>query len=194
MTGLSLFAVSALAPFFWGVPTEAPALAAAAAAEPVVAAVSTVTVNAGATAAAGTTDEQQFVDLINQERRSRGLAPLTIDSTLSATARDYSRSMSDLSFFSHESPVSGMRTPMDRYMSTCRRLGSGRDARPQYLLVGENIFYCSKPGVDRGHRAFMESEGHRRNILDARYEAVGIGTYTNARGEYFVTELFMKRR
>ena len=191
MTGLSLFAVSALAPFFWGVPTEAPAaLAAAAAAEPVVAAISTAAVNAGA----ARNDEAQFVELINQERRSRGLAPLTIDATLSATARDYSRSMSELGFFSHESPVSGMRTPMDRYMSTARRENGGRSVRPQYLLVGENIFYCSQPGVARGHRAFMESEGHRRNILDGRYEAVGIGTFTNARGEYFVTELFMKRR
>ena len=194
MTGLSLLAVSALAPFFWGVPTEAPTTiaatattAVAAAAEPVVAAISTVAVDA-------VSDEQRFLALINQERRTRGLAPLSYDPTLAATAREYSRTMSERGFFSHESPVNGMRTPMDRYLSTARRQNGGRDIRPQYLLVGENIFYCSMTGVDRGHRAFMESEGHRRNILDARYEAAGIGTYTNERGEYFVTELFMKRR
>ncbi len=174
---LSLFAAAALAPFFWNVPAGTETISAA----PV-----------AAVATAMAFDEQRFMMLANKERVAQGLPELKLDPTLVATARAHSREMGQKNYFAHESPTPGRRSPMQRYLSTCREMGNNR--RPQQLVVGENIFYCSATGVERGHRAFMNSEHHRENILDSRYEAVGIGTYTNGKGEYWVTQVFLKRR
>lgn len=132
-------------------------------------------------------DEQKFLTLVNQERQGRGLSALALDPLLCEVARAHSREMAAKRYFAHESPTPGQRTPMERYLSAFART-------PQYLLVGENLFYCSVAGVERGHKSLLASQKHRQNLLDERYEAVGIGTYTNADGEYWVTQMFLKRR
>ena len=139
-------------------------------------------------------DEHKFLELVNQERKAKGLTPLTFDAELLITARAHAKEMAEQDYFAHESPTRGLRTPMQRYMRTCEQNGNAVEVGREYLLVGENIFYSSSKGVARGHRAFMNSEGHRKNLLDERYEAVGIGTYTNEAGEYWVTQMFLKRR
>ena len=141
------------------------------------------------TGIAPTADEQRSLELVNRERQRQGLAVLNFDPTLCAAARAHSREMAEQGYFSHVSPTSSLATPMQRYLSA----HGGRE-RPEYLLVGENIFYCSKPDTERSHQAFMESEGHRKNLLDPRYETGGIGIYIHERGEYFVTQMFLKRR
>ena len=82
---------------------------------------------------------------------------------------------------------------MDRYLIGMKALGMNS---PDYLLVGENIFYCSifnnVYNADYGHRALMDSPGHRANILDPRFTKVGLGIYHNARGEFWVTQMFTK--
>lgn len=136
---------------------------------------------------APTADERKFLLLVNEERRARGIAPLAYNAGLRDVARTHSREMAAKRYFAHESPTPGLRTPMDRYLRSLSR-------QPQYLLVGENLFYSSATGVERGHKALMDSPGHRRNLLDPRYDAIGVGTYVNADGEYWVTQMFMKRR
>ena len=127
------------------------------------------------------------MQLINREREARGLRPLALDPELSEVARAHSREMAAKGYFAHESPTPGLRTPMERYRSAF-------PGTPQYLAVAENIFYSSVVSAERGHKALMGSPGHRKNILDGRFEAVGIGTYTNPAGEYWVTQMFLKRR
>lgn len=138
-------------------------------------------------------DEEEFVTRINAERTSRGLNSLTVDTFLVQTARAHSREMCDLNYFSHHSPTSGQASPMDRYLTGMKALGMNS---PDYLLVGENIFYCSifnnVYNADYGHRALMDSPGHRANILDPRFTKVGLGIYHNARGEFWVTQMFTK--
>ncbi len=140
-----------------------------------------------------TEDEQEFVTRINAERTSRGLNALTVDPLLVETARAHSREMCDLNYFNHHSPTSGLTSPMDRYLKSRKDTGAGD---PDYLLVGENIFYCSifnsVYNADYGHRALMASPGHRANILDARFTKIGLGVYHNARGEFWVTQMFTK--
>lgn len=138
-------------------------------------------------------DEQEFITRINAERTSRGLNALAVDSFLVQTARAHSREMCDLNYFSHHSPTSGLTSPMDRYLVGLKALGTNS---PDYLLVGENIFYCSifsnVYNAEYGHRALMDSPGHRANILDPRFTKVGLGVYHNARGEFWVTQMFTK--
>lgn len=132
-------------------------------------------------------DEAQFAARVNAERQRNALPELVLDPILVAVARGHSREMATRGYFAHESPDEHLRTPMRRYLAAV-------GGQPEYLLVGENIFYCSVVGVERGHAALMNSPEHRRNILDPRYAAVGIGTYTNEAGEYWVTQVFLKRR
>ena len=140
-------------------------------------------------------EEEAFVALINAERSERGLSLLAADPMLTATARAHSEEMCSLDYFDHHSPTPGLSSPMDRYLASAKQLGQ---SQPEYLLVGENIFYCSVYNdiynVDYAHRAFMESPGHRANILEPRFLKVGIGIYRNAKGEFWVTEMFSRDR
>jgi len=133
-----------------------------------------------------TQEELRFVDLVNKERANRGLSQLTIDPLLVEVARKHSREMGDKRYFSHISPTSGMKTPMDRYLAAAGE-------RPSWALVGENLFYCSIVDVERGHFALMNSDGHRANILESRYERIGVGAYVNPKGEFYVTQTFLAK-
>ncbi len=129
--------------------------------------------------------EQRFVDLINHERMSRGLRALRVDSSVANIARQHSLEMCEKDYFSHLSPTKGLTTPLDRYLS-------GIDHRPEWALVGENLFYCSMIDVNRGHSCLMDSVDHRDNILNSRYEKVGVGIYVlPTTGEFWVTQLFL---
>lgn len=131
-----------------------------------------------------TDDEQRFVDLLNRERVQRGLRQLTIDTNLIQIARGHSKEMADKNYFDHVSPSPGMRTALDRYLITLKH-------RPTWALVGENLFYCSIVDVNRGHTCFMESRSHRENILNPKFDRIGVGVYKSESGEFWVTEMFL---
>jgi len=131
-----------------------------------------------------TSDEQRFLELVNQERAQRHLRELTVNPTLIQVARGHSREMADKDYFDHESPTAGYRTPMDRYLKAMPK-------RPAYACVGENLYYCSVVDIERGHQALMNSPGHRANILFPRFRQAGIGIYKSSRGEFWVTEMFL---
>jgi uncharacterized protein YkwD len=133
-----------------------------------------------------TADEMRYLELTNKERAARGLSQLVIDPLLVEVGRAHSREMSDKAYFSHTSPTTALKTPLDRYLAA-------EPHRPSWALVGENLFYCSIVDVERGHGAFMNSKGHRANILEPRYERMGVGIYVNPRGEFYVTEMFLSK-
>jgi uncharacterized protein YkwD len=137
--------------------------------------------------------EAEFVALVNKERTSRGLNALTVDPTLIKVARGHSEEMCRLNYFDHHSPTAGIVTPMDRYMKALHETGG---STPEYVLVGENIYYCSifndQYNVAYGHQSLMNSPGHRANILEPRFVKIGVGTYRDAKGEFWVTEEFLR--
>lgn len=133
-----------------------------------------------------TQQEMKYLELTNKERVARGLAPLVPDPLLVQVGRQHRREMAEKSYFSHTSPIEKLKTPMDRYLAMETR-------RPSWALVGENLFYCSIVDVERGHSAFMNSEGHRENILQSRYERMGVGIYVTPKGEFYVTEMFLAK-
>jgi uncharacterized protein YkwD len=137
--------------------------------------------------------EQQFIDRINTERTSRHLNALVPDLRLTKTARGHSQEMCDRDYFDHQSPTAGITTPMDRYL---RALSADSVTPAGSLMVGENIYYCSQfdstYNVDYAHKALMNSPGHRANILEPRYTKIGVGIYQNSKGEFWVTEMFLR--
>ena len=106
--------------------------------------------------------EQQVVTLVNAERAKYGLAALTLDETLCGYARVKSQDMHDQGYFSHTSPTYGSPFDMMRLFGV------------SYRSAGENnsMGYSTPEAVVA---AWMNSEGHRANILSANYTTLGVG-------------------
>lgn len=122
--------------------------------------------------------EQKMVNLLNQDRKNNGLAPLTLDPELCRIARIKSADMRDNHYFAHESPTYG------RVGEMLKRFGYS------YSAAGENIAHHAN--VDKAQAAFMSSTGHRRNILSTAWTKVGIGIVTDANGFIYATQIFVK--
>jgi len=132
-------------------------------------------------------EEQRCVELVNAERWARGLPLLQPDPLLASIAREHSRDMAEHNYFDHYSNIPGKRTAGDRFISAYGRC-------PRWACIGENLFYCSIVDVNRGHTAFMGSPSHRDNILSAKYEKIGVGTYKDSSGQFWVTQMFASVR
>lgn len=122
--------------------------------------------------------QNQVVQLVNQERTSRGLKALAVDSALTKTATLKSQDMAKLGYFDHNSPTYG--SPFDMM----KQFGI------TYRAAGENIAYgqTSPAQVMQG---WMNSEGHRANILSTSYTKIGVGIAQNAAGRYYWTQQFI---
>lgn len=131
-----------------------------------------------------TANEQQFVDLVNAERWDRNLRVLSVNPVLVQVAREHSREMYEKNYFDHISPTAELRTPSDRYIKAIGHV-------PTWACIAENLFYCSVVDVNKGHKCLMASPRHRDNILDSRFEQIGVGVYQSPDGRFWVTELFL---
>lgn len=120
--------------------------------------------------------EIQLANLINEERIKNGLAPLKLDLKLSEIARLKSKDMAEKGYFSHTSPTYG--SPFEM-MS---KFGIS------YKYAGENL--ASTWSVTRAHQGFMNSPGHRNNILNPKFTKMGIGIVDGGSG-IIVTEMFI---
>ena len=124
--------------------------------------------------------EARMLELVNQERQKAGVPPLTLYKELRKVARLKSEDMLVNNYFDHYSEK--YRSPFDMM----------RDFGIQYWFAGENIAKASS--VDRAHNSLMNSTGHRDNILNPKYDHVGIGIIKSCDGAYFVTQMFIERR
>jgi uncharacterized YkwD family protein len=119
--------------------------------------------------------EQQVLDLTNQERAKYGVPALKLDVELSKVAREKSRDMQAKGYFDHNSPTYG--SPFDMM----KKFGIS------YRTAGENIA-MGQQSPQEVVNAWMNSEGHRKNILNANYTHIGIGHV--AQGNYW-TQMFI---
>jgi len=160
----------------------APAKAAPAQATPAKAAPAAATPAKTTTAPAltqNTTIEKQIVTLVNQERAKQGLAPLTNNnSQLSNVARTKSKDMADNNYFSHTSPTYG--SPFDMM----KQFGI------TYSAAGENIA-MGQPTAASVMTAWMNSPGHRANILSANFTEIGVGIAKDSSGAIYWTQDFI---
>lgn len=117
--------------------------------------------------------EEQVAALVNEQRAANGLQPLTLSAALSNAARTKSQDMHDNHYFAHESPTYG--SPFEMLKS----FGIS------YRTAGENIAmgYATPEAV---MNAWMNSSGHRANILNASYTQIGIGYVAD--GNYWTQE------
>ena len=122
-----------------------------------------------------TSFEQEVIRLVNEIRAENGLKALTYDWELSRVARYKSQDMKDNKYFSHTSPVYG--TPFQMI----------KNFGISYRSAGENIAkgYSTPQAVVN---SWMNSSGHRANILNANYTHIGVGYV--AGGNYW-TQMFI---
>lgn len=123
--------------------------------------------------------EQQMLNLVNQERTSRGLRALQADLEVTRLARLKSQDMINLGYFAHQSPTYG--SPFDMM----------RSAGVTYRTAGENL--AGAASVERAHNALMNSPGHRANILNPNYTHIGIGAISGGRYGMMFTQMFVGR-
>lgn len=105
--------------------------------------------------------EQQMLVLVNGERAKVGVKPLSSDAKIVAVARAHSKDMFERHYFSHIDPDGN--DPLHRMLN----------GGVSFSIVGENIAYA--PDLSSAHQGLMNSEGHRRNILDPEFHRIGIG-------------------
>lgn len=121
--------------------------------------------------------EKEVVKLTNAERTKAGLSPLQTDDKLMAAAREKSQDMQSNNYFSHTSPTFG--SPFDRM----KALGIA------YKSAGENIAQGQR-SPQEVVQAWMDSPGHRANILNGKFTHIGVG-YVKS-GNYWTQQFITK--
>ena len=124
-----------------------------------------------------TADEQEVFNLINNQRTQNGLSALKSDSEALNVARIKAKDMVDNNYFSHNSPTYG--SPFDMLKSF----------KISYKTAGENI--AGNSSNSGAVNAWMNSSGHRANILNSSYNYTGIGVVSSPKYGKIYVQIFL---
>jgi uncharacterized protein YkwD len=116
---------------------------------------------------------------VNQYRQSQNLAPLVVDPAISAQAKAHSEKMARNSSLSHD----GFNERVNSVSQTI-----------VYRSVAENVGYnmgYAQPEA-MAVKGWIDSPGHQHNLV-GRYDLTGIGVAKSAKGEYFFTQIFIRK-
>lgn len=120
-----------------------------------------------------TEDEKEVFNLINKQRNNNGLSSLKIDDEVQNVARIKAKDMVDNNYFSHNSPIYG--SPFDMLKSF----------KVSYKSAAENI--AGNSTNSGAVNAWMNSSGHKANILNSSYNYTGVAVVkSNRYGKIFV--------
>ena len=122
-------------------------------------------------------DEKEVFDLINKQRTNNGLAALKNDSEVQRVARIKAQDMVDNNYFSHTSPTYG--SPFDMLKSF----------KISYKTAGENI--AGNSSNSSAVTAWMNSSGHKTNILNSNFNYTGIGVVSSPKYGKMYVQLFI---
>ena len=122
-------------------------------------------------------DEKEVLNLINVQRKNNGLSELKIDNEVQRVARIKAQDMNDNNYFAHESPTYG--SPLQKFNSF----------RISYKTAGENI--AGNSSNSGAVTAWMNSPGHKANILNSSYNYTGIGVVNNSRYGKLYVQMFI---
>lgn len=122
-----------------------------------------------------TAQQQEMLGYINAARAQANLNPLTLDSRLCSGTYLKSKDMAVNGYFNHTSPTYGSPFEMMRSMGITYRTAAENIARNSSVLAA--------------HNAFMNSSGHKANILNPAFNRIGLGFYQRG-SDLFVTQWF----
>lgn len=121
---------------------------------------------------------QEVLKLVNAERKKQGLKSLTLSSTLTNIATVKSKDMAVNNYFSHQSPTYGSPFEMLQHFGVT------------YRSAGENIA-AGQRTAQEVMNAWMNSSGHRANILNSSYTELGVGYYAGGSYGHYWTQEFI---
>ena len=124
-----------------------------------------------------TADELETFNLINQQRINNGLSALKIDSEVQRVARIKAQDMVNNNYFDHNSPTYG--TPFNML----------KNFGISYNSAGENI--AGNSSNSAAVTAWMNSSGHRANILNGSYNYTGIGVVSSPKYGKIYVQMFI---
>lgn len=124
--------------------------------------------------------ENQVISLTNQERAKNGLKPLTANWELSRVARYKATDMRDKAYFSHTSPTYGDPFTMIKNFGI------------SFTAAGENIAAGQKTPQEVV-QSWMNSQGHRANILSTTYTEIGVGYAQGGNYGYYWVQQFIRK-
>lgn len=126
-----------------------------------------------------TTDELEVFNLINKQRTKNGLSALKIDSEVQNVARIKAQDMVNNNYFSHTSPTYG--SPFDMLNSF----------KLLYKTAGENI--AGNSSNSAAVTAWMNSSGHKANILNSSFNYTGIGVVKGSKYGKIYVQMFIEK-
>lgn len=126
-----------------------------------------------------TANEQEVFNLINKKRTDAGLSALKIDNELQRVARIKAQDMVDNNYFSHTSPTYG--SPFDMI----------KNFGISYRTAGENL--AGNSSNSGAVEAWMNSEGHRANILNGSFNYTGVAVVTSPKYGKIYVQMFIGR-
>lgn len=121
--------------------------------------------------------EAEVVRLVNVERQREGLRPLEASVELSNVARKKSEDMGKNNYFNHNSPTYG--SPFDMMKSFGIKYGTAGENIAKGQLSAQSVV-----------RAWMNSSGHRANIMNPSFTRIGVGYYQTGNGTNYWTQMF----
>ena len=125
-------------------------------------------------------EQVEVLNLVNKERKANGLKPLTLNKELSNVANIKSRDMIEKGYFDHTSPTYG--SPFDMM----------KTFNISYKAAGENIAMGQRTPSEV-MTDWMNSSGHRANILNSTYTELGVGIQKDSNGTIYWTQMFIGR-
>lgn len=127
---------------------------------------------------ADTSVQNEILSLVNAERSKVGLNPLKLNWELSRVAKIKSEDMAHEGYFSHTSPTYGTPFEMMKHFGI------------KYKTAGENIAAGQKTPKEV-MVAWMNSKGHRENILNKKYTEIGVGYFKGGSYGSYWTQQFI---
>jgi len=106
--------------------------------------------------------KEDIIDATNKARIAEGIPPLRVNEALVASAKLKADDMITLEYFEHESPSGKVVSDL------------GAEVGYDYIIMGENLALGNFDGADDLVQAWMDSPGHRANILNTLYQEIGI--------------------
>lgn len=124
-------------------------------------------------------DAQRLLSLVNDIRTRHGAGSLKYSDDLSKVAYDKAKDMVENNYFSHQSEIYGSPFEMMRAYGI------------SFTAAAENI--AGNQTIDGAFYAWMNSEGHKKNIMNGNYTETGIGIYTSPIYGKIIVQMFIRR-
>ena len=124
-----------------------------------------------------TSDEKEVFNLINKQRTANGLSALKVDNEVQRVAKIKAQDMVNNNYFSHNSPTYG--SPFEMLQSF----------KVSYKTAGENI--AGNSSNSGAVNAWMNSSGHKANILNGSFNYTGIGVVSSPKYGKVYVQMFI---